>query len=128
MKRFVAAISLLFLVGCASDVMRGYVGSPLTEPVLDYGPPAFAFDTGQGSRAFVWRMQSAVTLPGSASTTASAFPIGNSTSVYANTIINPPQTILSDCAYALYAERISDAEGPAAWRVTGFRKPRLGCE
>jgi hypothetical protein len=41
----------LALVGCASQIMAGYVGKPITEPMLHYGPPANAVDLGENKRA-----------------------------------------------------------------------------
>ena len=34
-----ALVSSLLLAGCASDIMKGYVGQPIEAAIADYGPP-----------------------------------------------------------------------------------------
>lgn len=117
------------LSGCASAIMKSYVDKPLSEAVMDYGPPITAFDVEPGRRAFIWNIRSSVTLPGTATTTGNLNMSGGAGFYSASTIINPPTTINSSCNYTLFAERIPGApEGPAGWRIVGFRQPHLTCE
>lgn len=116
---------LLFLAGCASQIMQGYVGKDVREVMLDYGPPANAFDMGDGRRAFQWVQNSSYTTPTYANTTATATPAGYTTWVNSNTQITGGQTINSQCIYTLFARWDDTADG---WTVVGFRKPSLMCE
>ena len=40
-KAFFVAI-VLALTGCASDIMKNYIGQPVESVILDYGPPTAA--------------------------------------------------------------------------------------
>lgn len=142
MFRRLVALSVVFaLAACASQIMQGYVGKPLTETVLDYGPPVAAYDMDNETRAFVWVRAKTFTSPGYASTTGSsrgtgtASVVGNTvaahgTSFYdATTYYQPPRTSTWSCNYVLLAKRNGNGiEGPGAWTVTGFRSPQLRCE
>jgi hypothetical protein len=117
------------LAGCASQIMQNYVGKPLSDAVSDYGPPVYSFDTGPGERAFLWSMNNSFVLPGTTTTNASVAVYGNTAQLYGTTTTNPPVSVSQQCTYAVYAKRTrSDIEGPAAWTVTGFKKPRIDCE
>ena len=121
----IAAVAAILLAGCASQIMSKYVGKPISEIVADYGMPAGAYDVEIGKRAFVWQMDSTVIVPGTSFTNASV--IGNQ--VFANTYTSPDYASTSRCSYVMFATRTrTDIEGPAAWTVSGFRKPRLDCE
>lgn len=121
----VLLIAAVALAGCASDIMRGFIGQPVSAVVAEYGMPSSAFDMPDGKRAFVWTMQNSVayTLPSYGTATA----YGNS--VFAT--VSPGPTIGSQnvCAYMLYAEQTTPGlDSPAAWTVTGFQPPRSSCE
>src|SRR5690242_3984453 len=104
--------------GCASDIMKTYIGKPLSEVVMDYGPPNAAFDIDQRQRAFVWTRSYSYGLPGTATTTANT----NMGLYTATTLINPPQTFSQECTYTAITEKIVGApQGPASWRIVGFR-------
>ncbi len=128
-RRAFCIFAAVALTGCASAIMKSCVGKPLSEAVMDYGPPATAFDIEPGRRAFMWNMQSSVTLPGHATTTGNMNVIGGMGFYSASTIVSPPTTINSSCNYTVFAERIPGAlDGPAAWRIVDFRQPKLMCE
>jgi hypothetical protein len=106
--------------------MERYVGQPLTQPVLDYGPPTAAFDIDKNTRAFIWSMEHSHTSPGYASTTGT---VDSNGFFSAHTSIHPAETTNWKCSYVLYAQRNgSDVPGPAAWTVTSFKKPNIMCE
>lgn len=98
------------LAGCASSTLKGYIGQPVSVAIEDYGMPSGNFDIDVGKKAFVWNVDSnyviashSETMPAIAGTTR--------------------------CAYILYATQTrNDIEGPMAWTVTGFKKPKLDCE
>lgn len=122
----VAIIALALAVGgCASTVMKGYVGQPLQAAMVDYGPPESAFDMGDGRRAFQWSMTSSGQAPTYVTNTGRAVPVGNSVWWTQNTQISGGGTVTSKCLYTLYA-RWDD--GSSSWRVEGFEKPRFMCE
>lgn len=117
------AIASLVLAGCASSIMQGYVGKPLQAAMVDYGPPANAFDMGDGRRAFQWSMTSTGQMPTFVNNWGTATPMGNSVWWTQNTQITGGGTVSRECLYTLYA-RWSDG----AWIVEGFEKPRFACE
>ena len=53
-----SVLALSTLIGCASEIMKGYVGRPVQDVMLDYGAPTNAFDMGDGRRAFQWIIHS----------------------------------------------------------------------
>lgn len=44
MRALYAILFSLFLISCASQIMQGYVGKTLVEPVTEYGPPIHSFE------------------------------------------------------------------------------------
>jgi hypothetical protein len=129
MNKYALLALCALLGGCASSIMKSYLGKTIADAVMDYGPPITAFDMGQGRRAFIWTMNSSYTMPGSTTTTGNLNVIGGTGFYSATTIASPPQTFNQQCNYTIFAERIPGApEGPAGWRVVDFRKPNLMCE
>lgn len=134
---FTMIIALMALAGCASQIMAGYVGKTLVEPVLDHGPPTYSLEMGDGTQAFAWAMTHETTMPGQVTTTGNVYGTGSAyggvytgnANVYSRTTVTPPQTFTTDCNYVLYAEATSKKpSGPKDWVVTGFRKPSFDCE
>lgn len=115
----------LTVTGCASQIMKGYVGKPLQEAMVQYGPPQNAFDMGDGRRAFQWSMENSYTTPTFATNSGTAIPIGNSVYWTQNTQISGGQPITQKCVYTLYARW---SESAHSWIVEGFAKPRYMCE
>ena len=105
--------------------MSGFVGKPMTAVVGQYGCPATSFDVDTNKRAFVWQIDNTRVVPGSSYTTGSV--VGNQ--VFASTYSSPGYTSTRSCGYVLYAEKTrTDIEGPAAWTIVGYEKPRPRCE
>jgi hypothetical protein len=125
MSRILLVVALAFLGGCASQIMRGYIGKDIREVVLDYGPPANAMDMGDGRRAFQWIMNSTYTTPVVANTTGSATTTGYTTWMNSNTTIYGGQTVSSSCVYTLLG---TWDEAAKTWRVVDFKKPNFMCE
>lgn len=125
MLRAVAIVALLLLTGCASQIMRSYIGKDIREVVLEYGPPANAMDMGDGRRAFQWIMNSTYTTPVIANTTGSATTTGYTTWVNSNTTVSGGQSVSSSCVYTLFA---TWDEASKSWRVVDFKKPKFMCE
>lgn len=120
----VAALAVLS-AGCASTIMKGYIGQPLQAAMVDYGPPANAFDMGDGRRAFQWSKRSTSTMPTYVTNSGAATPVGNAVWWTQNTQIMGGGTVTSECLYTLYTRWDDTAK---SWRVEGFEKPRYACE
>jgi hypothetical protein len=93
--------------------------------MVDYGPPANAFDMGDGRRAFQWVIGSSYTIPVTAHTTGMVNSYGPNSWVSTNTTITGGQTINSKCLYTLFGKWNDLSNG---WVITEFRKPNLMCE
>ncbi|WP_227270313.1 hypothetical protein [Roseobacter weihaiensis] len=115
-------IGFFFLLsGCASQVMQGYVGGSITEPMLDYGQPSGVFDLPDGARAFQWNITDSGVIPVSTPSTTNIYGSGGWAT--ATTTSTTYQPYSQECVYTLLARPQGDD-----WIVTGFRKPRLACE
>jgi hypothetical protein len=119
----------IMLAGCASEIMKTYIGKTVADIIYDYGPPTMAFDVGGSRRAFIWTMSTGFILPGTSTTQGNITGIGNSAFYSATTTTMPAQAVNYQCSYTGFAEKIPGIpDGPAAWRLVEFRKPRLMCE
>lgn len=101
--------------------MQGYVGKSIQEPILDYGPPANIVDLSDGQRAFQWQIESSGVVPISSPSTSTIYGSGGFATVSTTTTNYLPYS--NSCLYTLLARPSGDD-----FVVTGFRKPRLGCE
>jgi len=138
---FLMLIGAIFFSGCASKIMESYVGKDIRMAMLDYGPPANAFDLGDGRRAFQWVRNSSYTTPTYISSNSYGYGhgtvYGNSYSsnfnanynasawVSTNTVITGGQTINSTCVYTAFAKWDKQRK---TWIITGYKKPSLMCE
>ncbi len=133
----IAIATIIFLGGCASKIMQGFVGKDIRQVQLDYGPPVNAMDMGDGVRAFQWKMTSSYTTPTYVNSNSRGTGYGSSYNtgyrtnynmnayVNTNTVITGGQTIDSSCLYTLFSRWDKARKG---WIVTGFKKPNLMCE
>jgi len=119
------AFVALLVSGCASQIMNSYVGKDVRDAMLDYGPPANAFDMSDGRRAFQWAMQQSYTAPVSATTTSYVNSSGPTAWVSSNTTIHGGQTINSHCIYTIFGRWDEANKG---WTITGYKKPKILCE
>lgn len=123
MRVLMGAAIALSVAGCASSVMNGFVGQPVQQVMVKYGPPTNAFDMGDGRRAFQWSMKSSYTAPTSARTTGQAMPVGNAVWWTQNTTISGGGTSTGECLYTLYGRWSG-----SAWRIEAYEKPKFLCE
>lgn len=123
-KALLVAVTLA-LVGCATQIMKSYVGKDVREVMLDYGPPLNAFDMGDGRRAFQWTMDGSYTTPITATSTGTVSNIGSTAWVNSNTTISGGQTINSTCIYTLFGRWNDERRG---WLISDFKSPSLMCE
>ena len=114
---FVAIV--LTLAGCASDIMKNYIGQPIESIVLDYGPPTAIIDVGQGERAYQWRKVSTNVVSGSSSSEVRHTKHGTEY----ETTETPGYLERQECFYTFYAR-----SSGGRWFVTNFRQPKLECE
>lgn len=115
----------LALTGCASNIMKNYIGQPLQSAMVDYGPPTNAFDMPDGTRAFQWSMESTRVTPTTATTTGTAYGYGNVVNWTQRTAITGGVPITSRCNYTMFARWDDTVQ---TWMMTSFKKPRLDCE
>ena len=124
-SRIFVALSVLFIIGCASQIMKSYIGKDVREIMLDYGPPVNAFDMGDGRRAFQWVKGTSYTTPATAYTTGSVNTVGYTSWVNSNTTITGGQTVTSTCVYSLFGRWNETAKG---WFIEDFKEPNIMCE
>ena len=117
-RAFVVA-TMFALTGCASEIMRNYIGQPIESVILDYGPPTTIVDLGQGERAYQWRKISTNAVAGSSSAEVRHTKHGTEY----ETTETPGYVERRECFYTFHA-RASEGR----WFVTNFRQPKLECE
>jgi hypothetical protein len=130
LRSIIATLALsVSLAAYASDRKNSDVGKPLSDAVVAYGPPVYSFDSGDGTRTFVWSVSSDLVLPGQPSSSVGVTASGNTAQLYGTANFNPPINLSQQCNYALDAKRTRiDIEGAAAWVITGFSPSRADCE
>lgn len=114
----IAAVSAV-LTACASTVMKGYIGAPITSVMLDYGPPDNIYSMGPGQQAYQWRKNKTQVVAGSSSGEVRSTRHGERYEVSET----PGYVERINCFYTFYT-RSSESE----WYVTSFRQPSLECE
>ena len=114
----IAAVSAV-LTACASTVMKGYIGAPITSVMLDYGLPDNIYSMGPGQQAYQWRKNKTQVVAGSSSGEVRSTRHGERYEVSET----PGYVERINCFYTFYT-RSSGSE----WYVTSFRQPSLECE
>ena len=121
---FVAA-SAMTISGCATPILKSFVGGDVTNIVARYGPPVNAYDVpGERRRAFQWTMNNSYTSPTTVHTTGSASQIGSTSWLSTTSTVQGGRTSNWTCIYTVYAE--PNASG--SWTVVSFEPPPLQCE
>lgn len=101
--------------------MSEYIGKPIEEPILDYGPPANIIELSDGRRGYQWRMQNSGVMPITTPTTSTIYAGGDVATVYSQTTNYAPYS--TNCVYTLTAKKQGNT-----YVVDGFRQPSLACE
>ncbi|WP_315836564.1 hypothetical protein [Bradyrhizobium prioriisuperbiae] len=114
-----SALACLVVAGCASQVMKSYVGQPIESAIADYGPPVNSFALDDGRRAFQWRQVQTSVVPGQ--TRVEVRDTRHGERYQATT--TPGHVESRECFYTLYARSID-----GRWIVNDFRQPTLLCE
>ena len=129
MRVLMAVAVAATLAGCvtASQVLQGYMGRPIQDAVVDYGPPANVFDMGDGRRAFQWSMTRSYQMPTTTQTNVNVYapPGGAFINGTATSRTTGGQVVESTCLYTAFASWDASRN---AWIVVGFQKPRWTCE
>ncbi|WP_457579700.1 hypothetical protein [Ensifer canadensis] len=115
----IATTAAIALTGCASTVMKNYIGQPVESVVIDYGPPTAVLDLGWDQRAYQWRKISTNVVSGSTSGEIRDTRRGQR---YEESV-TPGYVEEQECFYTFYARQ----QG-GRWYVTNFRQPKLECE
>ena len=109
------------LSSCASQILSGYIDKPITEAVLDYGPPTNVVELGKGERAYQWARTNSGVIPITTTGTTNIYGYGGSATAYTTSTNYIPYS--NDCIYTLTA-----TQKGKEWIVDGFRQPSLECE
>lgn len=119
MNRFVLPL-VVVLSGCATMTMQGYIGKPITDVVMDYGPPANYVDLPDGKRAFQWAISKTRSTPMVINSTA--YRAGPSATGF--TTVSGGNTVTSGCIYTMIARwgAVSNT-----WIVEDYRTPSVAC-
>lgn len=109
----------LALSGCATDIMRGYVGRPPEAVMARYGPPIDVRDLPDGRRAYQWMESETETSGGEATT---KIEHGRNDRPRTRTEYSPTTTKERRCFYTFYARRTA-----YGWQIEDFERPEFGC-
>lgn len=96
--KYQSLAALLMLCACVSTEMKSYVGKPIEEAFIAYGPPENSFVFPDGRRAYQFRWGGGTYVqPSNSTATASTF--GNVTTVNATTtpamVLNSPGCLIT---------------------------------
>jgi len=100
--------------------MEGYVGKPITEPILDYGPPSNVVELGPKRRAFQWKIDSSGVAPLTTPSSATIYTPTGSAWITSQSTTYVPYS--KQCLYTLTA-----TETDGVYVVDGFRQPKFSC-
>lgn len=114
------AALVLTLSGCASHVLKGFVGRDVSAAIARYGPPENVFDLPDGRRAFQWKMVDSYIVP----TETSADNVDTSSGRRETVRTSGGYWKEEVCFYTVYA-----SEGVVGnWTIIAFEKPTFDCE
>jgi hypothetical protein len=113
-------LAISILAGCATEVMKGYIGKPIQEPILDYGPPANIVELGGGRRGYQFQINSSGVIPMSTPSSSTIYGSGGYATVNTQSTSYVPYS--SECLYTLTATKQGET-----YIVDGYRQPRFDC-
>jgi hypothetical protein len=123
MRLLVAAL-VVAIAGCATSVMKGYVGQDIKQVVVERGAPQNAMDMGDGRRAFQWAINQSVFVPATTSQISTVNVYGNTAIGNSTATTYGGGTSSWTCLYTLYA---TWDEARATWIVKDYQKPTISC-
>jgi hypothetical protein len=114
----------LGLTGCATGIMRGYMGRTPQDVMARYGPPDNVYGLPDGGRAYQWLQISQSTSAGSEESRTRWVDRGNGRRErVTKTQITPPTSDVKKCFYTMFAHR----SAAGAWIFDRFESPEFGC-
>lgn len=120
-RNLVVVMCFAILGACATDVLQGYIGKPITEAILDNGPPTNIVELGDNRRAYQWDVTKAGIVPITAPSTTYVYGSGiSATATITSTTYVPYE---QRCIYTVTATKSESGE----YIVDGFREPEFGC-
>ncbi len=128
MRRVLAFLAVAtVLAGCVSTHMKQYMGKDVRYVVVDNGPPMYAFDMGDGRRAFQWPWGGGTYhVPEVESATTSGTAIGPNVWLTRTKIKTGGHTVTSEGCIITYFARWDERR--EAWFVVDYSYPkRLVC-
>lgn len=120
-------LTIIFLLGilgaCASTHMKQYVGLDIRYVILDSGPPIYAFDMPDDTRAFQFRWGGGTfVVPQSTTTTGNVTSVGNSAWFQQQSITTGGGVVTSEGCVITYFSRWNEEK--RGWIVESFRVPK----
>jgi hypothetical protein len=109
----------VMLTGCASQIMKNYIGAPISSVMLDYGPPYNIYKLSANEQAYQWSRTKTQAIAGEYNGEVQETRRGER---YKGTE-TPGYVEHTECFYTFFTRR----SGPD-WLVTSFRQPSLQCE
>lgn len=86
--------------------LNGYVGKPISEAMLTFGPPTSQYDIAPGQKAFQWDQRGSFATPGTAAR------------VYGTLIVNPPREVATRCLITFVAVSTGGApQDMSSWLI-----------
>ncbi|MEL7198670.1 MAG: hypothetical protein AAGL10_10170 [Pseudomonadota bacterium] len=108
------------LSGCASQILKGFVGRDVGTVIARYGPYENAFDMPDGRRAFQWRLVEESLVP----TETVAEDVETHRSTRQNVRTTGGYWKEEVCFYTVYAV----PSGRDGWLIVDYEKPSFDCE
>ena len=127
MNKILIASAAILLSACASSTMKNYVGSPISEVIMDHGQPDSVMDTGHNQRAVIWKTVNVVNKP--AVIESGKYDDHFENTRVSRTTLQLPEQETNTCYFTFYTQDMTgNAQSPADWIITGYRKPNFACQ
>ncbi|MBD7990651.1 hypothetical protein H9643_07680 [Ochrobactrum sp. Sa2BUA5] len=115
----VALGGTILLTACASQVLKSYIGTPISSVMLDYGPPDNVYKLSANEQAYQWRRTKTQAVASEFNGEVRETRRGER---YKGTE-TPGYIEHTECFYTFYTRRSGHD-----WYVTNFPQPSLECE
>ncbi|MBU3031231.1 hypothetical protein [Paracoccus marinaquae] len=117
---FLATATVGFLTGCASEMMKSYLGKDITEVAMDRGAPDGYVDLPDGRRAFMWQENQSMVTPATTNYSSTAY----GSYISGSAVTTGGYVSTWECTYTFIGQR----NPRGSYTVVDFRKPSLQCE
>ncbi|MCV2892576.1 hypothetical protein [Lentibacter sp. XHP0401] len=116
MKKLFGVLVFVMVSGCASEILKSYVGKDVTEVMLEHGAPSNVFKLPDGRVAFQWNKDSYYTTPSNTVVYGSG--------AYATATTYGGGIHSYECVYTIFAK----PNAQDSFTVVDFKEPSLMCE